>query len=88
MNDQWQNSATNVLSYNVFKFFFIIDGNESRFNIVDDQIDNSKKYHHVVGSLQYPLLTRPDITFSVSKLSFLCHPYSSGTQTLGIDDAQ
>lgn len=36
---------------------------------VDDLIPNASEYRQVVGSLQYLTLTRPNIQFSVNKLS-------------------
>lgn len=43
--------------------------------------DNPSLYRSIVGSLQYVLLTRPDIAYTVNKLSqFLAHPTISHWQ--------
>ena len=38
-----------------------------------DPLSNIEQYRQVVGSLQYITLTRPDISFSVNKLSQFMH---------------
>ena len=41
-------------------------------------ISNPKRYHHLVGKLNYLIITRPDISFAVNVLSqFMKDPHLS-----------
>ena len=75
-----------------------MESNSSLTLLSGHQLDDSTEYRTIVGSLQYLSLTRPDISFSVNKLSQFMHRsttehwsavkrvlrYLSGTQSRGI----
>ncbi|XP_013607756.1 PREDICTED: uncharacterized mitochondrial protein AtMg00810-like [Brassica oleracea var. oleracea] len=75
-----------------------MESNSSLTLLSGTHLDDATKYRTIVGSLQYRSLTRPDISFSVNKLSQFMHKpttehwsavkrvlrYLSGTSSQGI----